>query len=96
MLIGYIETFAPIGAPRPTMMNRDGAGGGFFTLLDADGDEMLNKDEAMRLIDRVPALKNNPLAIDLFFNRIDEDKDGKLSMDEFNKLRQELGGRRRE
>ena len=49
----------------------------------------------MKAIDRVPALKDNPIAVDLLFNRIDLDKDGKLSMDEFGKLREELGGRKK-
>jgi len=96
MLIGYIETFAPIGEPRPTMISRAGAGGGFFAMLDADGDEVLSKDEAMKAIDRVPALKNNPLAAELLFNRIDADQDGSLSLEEFQKLREEFGGRRKE
>ncbi|MEZ6034355.1 MAG: redoxin family protein [Planctomycetaceae bacterium] len=96
MLIGYIETYAPLGAPRPTMMSHADAGGRLFTLLDANGDEALEKDEAMKAIDRVPALKNSPLAVDILFNRIDEDQDGKLSLEEFNKLRQELRGRRDE
>ena len=95
MLIGYVETYAPVGALRPTMNTRTGAGGGLFTLLDADGDDNLSKDEAMKAIDRVPALKDNPIAVDLLFNRIDLDKDGKLSMEEFGKLREELGGRKK-
>ena len=93
MLIGYVETFAPVGEPRPAMGPVAG-GGALFALLDTDGDKMLSKDEAAKAIGRVPRLKDNPGVLELLFNRIDQDGDGKLNMDEFEKLRQELRGAR--
>lgn len=94
MLIGYVETFAPVGEPRATMGPLAGGGGALFALLDIDGDKMLSKDEAGKAIGRVPRLKDNPAVLELLFNRIDEDSDGKLDMAEFEKLRQELRGGR--
>ena len=90
MLIGYVETFAPVGEQRPTMGSRAGGGDAFFTLLDTDGDKMLSKDEAGKVLSRVPRLKDNPGVLELLFNRIDHDRDGKLNIEEFAKLRQEL------
>lgn len=94
MLIGYVETFSPVGAPKPGMGSRAGGAGAMFTLLDADGDKMLSQDEARKAIDRVPRLKDNPSVLELLFKRIDQDADGKLNIEEFEKLRQELGARR--
>lgn len=94
MLIGYVETFAPVGEPRPTMGSPAGGGAALFKLLDTDGDKMLSKDEAGKAIGRVPRLKDNPAVLELLFNRIDEDGDDKLDIDEFEKLRQELRGGR--
>ena len=94
MLIGYVETFVPVGEPRPTMGARVGGGAALFTLLDTDGDQMLSKDEARKATDRVPRLKDNPAVLELLFNRMDQDADGKLNMAEFEKLRQELRGGR--
>ena len=92
MLIGYVETFAPVGEPRPAMGLRAGGGAALFSLLDTDGDKMLSKDEAGKAIGRVPRLKDNPGVLELLFNRIDQDGDGKLNVEEFEKLRQELRG----
>jgi len=92
MLIGYVETFAPVGEPRPAMGSRAGGGAALFTLLDTDGDEMLSREEAGKAIGRVPRLKDNPAVLEVLFNRIDQDNDGKLNIEEFEKLRQELRG----
>ncbi len=94
MLIGYVETFAPVGEQRPTRGSRPGGGAALFKVLDTDGDEMLSRDEARKAIDRVPKLKDNPAVLELLFSRIDQDGDGKLNIEEFEKLRQDLGGRR--
>lgn len=90
MLIGYVETFAPINEPRPAMRSGDGAGGTLFTLLDTDGDQMLSKSEAGKAIDRVPRLKDNPAVLDRLFDRIDADHDGKLTLEEFEMLREQI------
>lgn len=94
MLIGYVETFAPVGEPRPGMNSLAVGGGALFAVLDTDGDEMLSREEAGKAIGRVPRLKDNPAIVELLFNRIDQDGDGKLNIEEFEKLRQELRGGR--
>ena len=88
MLIGYVETYAPIGEQRPTMRSGNGPGAAMFTALDADGDNMVSKDEARKAIDRVPRLKDNPAILELLFNRVDQNNDGKLTPEEFESLRQ--------
>lgn len=61
-----------------------------FTALDADGDNMVSKDEARKAIDRVPRLKDNPEILERLFDRVDQSNDGKLSPDEFEQLRQQI------
>ena len=41
-------------------------------------------------IDRVPRLKDNPAILELLFNRVDQNDDGKLTPDEFEELRQQI------
>ncbi len=92
MLIGYVETYAPVGEQLPSL--RSAGGGTMFTLLDSDGDDKLSREEARRVTDRVPALKGNPERLDGLFQRFDADQDDRLSREEFDQLRQEFGGRR--
>ena len=87
MLIGYVETYAPVGEQKPTMRSGNGPGAAMFTALDADGDQMISKEEARRAIERVPQLKQNPAIMELLFARVDTDGDGKLSPEEFEELR---------
>ena len=90
MLIGYVETYAAVGEERPTMRSGTGPGAAMFTALDADADNMVSKDEARKAIDRVPRLKDNPAILELLFNRVDQNDDGKLTPDEFEELRQQI------
>ncbi len=94
MMIGYVETFSPVGEQRPKMRLGSGAGGALFTTLDADGDEKISKDEAKKAIERAPRLKENPAIANILFDQVDGDKDGKLSIEEFEALRTAIGGRR--
>lgn len=93
MMIGYVEIFAPVNEPSPTLRSR-GNGSSLFTLLDTDGDEKLGREEVRKAADRVPRLKDNPQVLERLFDRSDADNDDHLSKDEFERLRQELGGRK--
>jgi hypothetical protein len=96
MMIGYVETFMPVGEKPPAGRTRAAGGNGqaLFTLLDSDGDKLLSRDEAMKAVDRVPRLKDNPEILERLFDRVDKDADGKLNTEEYDDLRQKLGGRR--
>ena len=94
MMIGYVETYAPVGEERPAMVAPGGSGEAMFNLLDVDGDEMLSRNEVMRAVDRVPRLKDNPRILERLFDRIDSDGDEKLGKAEFDRLREALGVRR--
>ena len=93
MMIGYVETFAPVGEERPSLRRATGDGQALFKVLDSDADGKLSKDEATKAAERVPRLRDNPGVFDRLFERNDADKDEKLSQDEFDKLRQQVGGR---
>ena len=94
MMIGYVETFAPVGEQRPVARLRGGSGQALFNLLDSDADEKLSREEARRAISRVPKLKDNPEVLERLFDKVDSDKDDKLNIDEYEQLRELLGSRR--
>lgn len=93
MMIGYVETFAPVGEERPTIRRAAGDGQALFRVLDTDANGKLSKDEATKAAERVPRLRDNPGILDRLFERNDSDKDEQLSQDEFDKLRQQIAGR---
>jgi thiol-disulfide isomerase/thioredoxin len=93
MMIGYVETFAPVGEAPPTIRRAAGDGQALFRVLDTDADGKLSKDEATKAAERVPRLRDNPGILDRLFERNDSDKDEQLSQDEFDKLRQQIAGR---
>lgn len=62
MLIGYVETDPPVGEQQPSMRSGPEPGAAMFTALDANGDDMVSRDEAKKAIDRVPRLKENLLS----------------------------------
>lgn len=94
MMIGYVETFAPVGEQRPVARLRGGSGQALFKLLDSDANEKLSREEARRAISRVPRLKDNPEILERLFDQVDSDKDDQLNVDEFEQLRELLGARR--
>jgi thiol-disulfide isomerase/thioredoxin/mono/diheme cytochrome c family protein len=94
MLIGYFETFIPVGQAAPTMRKKPDDGQALFRLLDSDGDESLSRDEARKAIDRVPRLRDNPEILERLFDRVDKDKNDHLNVDEYNQLREQLAARR--
>jgi thiol-disulfide isomerase/thioredoxin/Ca2+-binding EF-hand superfamily protein len=93
MMIGYVETFAPVGEEPASIRRAAGDGQALFKVLDTDADGKLSKDEATKAAERVPRLRDNPGILDRLFERNDADKDEKLSQDEFDKLRQQIAGR---
>ena len=93
MMIGYVETFAPVGEEPASIRRAAGDGQALFKVLDTDADGKLSKDEATKAAERVPRLRDNPGILDRLFERNDADKDEQLSQDEFDKLRQQIAGR---
>jgi Ca2+-binding EF-hand superfamily protein len=65
-----------------------------FRLLDSDANGKLSKEETKKAAERVPRLRDNPGLLDRLFERSDADKDEQLSQDEFDKLREQIAGRR--
>lgn len=94
MMIGYVETFAPVGEERPVARLRGGSGQALFKLLDSDADDRLSREETRQAISRVPRLKDNPELLERLFDKVDADKDDKLNSDEYQQLRDLLGARR--
>lgn len=94
MMIGYVETFAPVGSETQTpRRNLRGAGEGMFSIFDEDGNGSLSKSEAKKAAERAPRLKDRSEILDRLFDRMDADKNGELSQDEFERLREQLGSR---
>src|SRR5262245_29330865 len=61
-----------------------------FKLADANKDGKLSKDEFEKLLANAPRLKENPKAADFLFNRLDENRDGFLTLEEFRRVRDVL------
>lgn len=93
MMIGYVETFTPVGEERPTIRKAAVNGEILFKALDTDADGKLSKEEATKAAEKVPRLRDNPEILNRLFERNDADKDEQLNQDEFDRLRQQLGGR---
>ncbi len=93
MMIGYVETYLPVGETPRARRNLAAAGAGemLFDTLDTDGDGLLSKDEAKQAAERAPRLKDRPEILERLFERMDDDKDGKLSKEDFGRLREQLG-----
>jgi len=88
MMIGYIETFVPVGEQGKRELMRVGnRANALFTLLDSDGDSQLSREEAGRAISRVPRLKDNPEILENLFSKVDTNQDDKLGIEEYEQLR---------
>ncbi len=94
MMIGYVETFAPIGAESAKAgRNLRVAGDSIFSVLDADGNGTLSKTEATKAAERFPRLKERAEMLERLFDRMDADGDSELSSEEFERLRDQFGRR---
>ena len=86
MLIGYVETWAPLATP-PEKQVRDGrrTGGADdpFRVCDADGNGFVTLTELQQAAPRIPRLRDQPEAVDRLFRAADINSDKQLSADEF-------------
>lgn len=94
MMIGYVETFAPVGSD-PTPLSGGGrlTGESIFAVLDEDGSGGLSKTEAQKAAQRAPRLKDRAELLERLFDRMDTDSNGELSTEEFERLREQFGRR---
>ncbi|MFN9717167.1 MAG: EF-hand domain-containing protein [Planctomycetota bacterium] len=94
MMIGYVETFAPIGAEsvKPARSLRV-SGDSAFSVLDEDGNGQLSRAEATKAGERFPRLRDRAEMLGRLFDRMDSDGDSELSFEEFERLRDQLGRR---
>ncbi|MFM7039962.1 MAG: redoxin family protein [Planctomycetaceae bacterium] len=86
MLIGYVETYAALGAPLPDVANRSRPAASpddSFRICDADNDGFVTAAELRQAAPRLPRLRDQPAAIDQLFRIADTNSDEKLSPAEF-------------
>ncbi|MBL8818821.1 MAG: redoxin family protein [Planctomyces sp.] len=90
MMIGYVETFAPVDAPAPSAAGKL-AELVLFQRFDADGNGTLSSDEATEAAKTSPRLKDRPELMKRVFERLDSDSNDELTPEEFARFRQILG-----
>lgn len=100
MLLGYVEFYIPDAEPgggprliprreprrRPAIDPET-----VFKQLDADKNDRLSLEEVRKLADIVPQLKERPEALPRLFERLDSDRDGQLTREEYERVRQLRG-----
>lgn len=97
MLLGYVEYYVEGGQDDDGLSNPISHvldPEKLFKRLDADGDGKVSREEFKGLLDLIPALKNNPRAIDFVFDRLDANKDGSITMEELKAILTLLRGDR--
>lgn len=92
MMIGYVETFSPVGTEPESGGGR--LGEGLFTMLDQDQDRRLSLDELEKAAHLAPRLRENPELLPRLLRRMDTDGDGQLDAEEFQALRRQVAGQR--
>jgi len=95
MMIGYVETYAAPGERRGRSGGRAAASATssaqvLFSLLDQDGNGLLDTAELERVGERFPGLKSENGLLERVFREADGDSDGKLSLPEFEAARDQI------
>lgn len=95
MMIGYVETYAAPGERRGRSGGRAAAPATssaqvLFSLLDLDGNGLLDTAELERVGERFPGLKSENGLLERVFREADGDSDGKLSLPEFEAARDQI------
>jgi Ca2+-binding EF-hand superfamily protein len=96
MMIGYVETYAAPGERRGRSGGRAAAAPAtssaqvLFSLLDQDGNGLLDTAELERVGERFPGLKSENGLLERVFREADGDSDGKLSLPEFEAARDQI------
>ncbi len=93
MLIGYVETYAALGASLPEITGRGrqaDSSADQFRMCDADSDGFVTAAELKQAAPRFPRLRDQPEAIDRLFQAADTNADEKLSPEEFRAAAERL------
>jgi Ca2+-binding EF-hand superfamily protein/peroxiredoxin/mono/diheme cytochrome c family protein len=87
MLIGYVEYVVPpeSGVAMGRLRNFEPAD--IFKKFDANEDGKIDAEEYANFVRITPQLSDNPLVAKLLWQRLDADKDGVITLEEFKKLR---------
>ncbi len=92
-MIGYIETYSPVG----TSAGTPGRGLAEFLLFqryDTDGDGTLSEQEATEAGKNSAKLRDRPELMKRLFERLDKDSDQKITPEEFSVFREFLDNSR--
>jgi hypothetical protein len=86
MLIGYVETWAPLTSPLQDQGRngrRTSGANDQFRTCDTDGNGFVTLAELQQAAPRIPRLRDQPEAVDRLFRVADTNSDNQLSADEF-------------
>lgn len=84
MMLGYLEYFVPVGTASGM---RAGLGAsGLFNRVDRDGDGKITQSEFDFAVKLLPRFRDKPEEAKKLFQRLDTNKDGVISLEEFSKL----------